>query len=203
MTGHHRTLCTGTPSARLLYVCTHTYMDNMDNDLRCSTTKPVLPCKAWGFGSPMGRRRRCTKVSKPSGAEPLLCSQVMCGRSTRGQAGWGVNLHTCLHLVWPVWALVWAPSWRVVASTEWVSWSGPFIHWVQRCRNGGLPRLVMLAPPHVTPTYLGSLWGDVITRSSVDTTRIRTSHRGHRSTKKAAESRHIDQHKGGTSCKLL
>ena len=53
----------------------HVY--SMDNHLTSSPTEPVLPCKARGFGSPMGRHSGRTKLSKPSGAEPLLCSQVM------------------------------------------------------------------------------------------------------------------------------
>ena len=48
----------------------------MDNDLTSCKTKPVLPCKARGFGSPMtdtvGK-----SVSNPSAAELLLCSQVV------------------------------------------------------------------------------------------------------------------------------
>ena len=49
----------------------------IDINLTLPTIKPVLPCNAWGFGSSPGRRSGRTKVSKPSVAGLLLCSQVV------------------------------------------------------------------------------------------------------------------------------
>ena len=49
-------------------------LDYIYNNLTSPTRRPVLPCNAWGFGSPPGRYSGRTEVSKQSGAGLLLCS---------------------------------------------------------------------------------------------------------------------------------
>ena len=84
----HRSFIFGPNSTGSPTLCNPNY--TRDNNLTTPTTKPLLPCKPRGFGSPTGRHSGRTKVSKSSGAG-LLLLLTSSAPSTRGQAGWGNN----------------------------------------------------------------------------------------------------------------